>query len=309
MAIAVVGSLNVDYVVRVPRFPQPGETLTGTRFETFGGGKGANQACAAAKLGADVRLVGCVGGDPQGKWILEQLRAAGVDVSGVGHERAAATGIAVIEVADSGQNHIVIVPGANGHVDHRQLDAQRETIESASCVLLQLEVPDEAVTQAARMARRGGAVVILDPAPARLVSAELLSLCDFVTPNETELSALAGEPPAVSLTLAEVRRLAGIVRERTARVLVKLGPAGALLVGPEGEQRWRAPAVDAVDTTAAGDCFNAAFAVALSEGRPIVEAGRFAALAASLSVTRAGAQPAMPTRIDVEAFAASHDLA
>lgn len=308
MAITVVGSLNVDYVVRVPRFPQPGETLTGTRFDTFAGGKGANQACAAARLGAEVRLVGCVGADAQGDWILGQLRAAGVDVSGVNHESSTTTGVAVIAVAESGQNHIVIVPGANGSVDGHWLERQRQAIESARCVLLQLEIPDETVTEAARMAKRAGAVVVLDPAPARPVSAELLSLCDYVTPNETELSSLAGEPPAASLTRADVRRLAGIVRARAARVLVKLGSAGALLMGPEGEQAWDAPAVDAVDTTAAGDCFNAAFAVALSEGRPVVEAGRFAATAASLSVTRRGAQPAMPTRADVEAFAAARGL-
>ena len=309
MAITVVGSLNVDYVVRVPRFPQPGETLTGTRFDTFAGGKGANQACAAARLGAEVRLVGCVGGDAQGEWILNQLRAAGVDVSSVGHEASTTTGIAVIEVAECGQNHIVIVPGANGAVDLRWLEQQRQAIESATCVLLQLEIPDGTVTEAARMARRAGAVVVLDPAPARPVSAELLSLCDYVTPNETELSSLAGEPPAASLTRADVRRLVGVVRARAARVLVKLGPVGALLIGPEGEQSWDAPAVEAVDTTAAGDCFNAAFAVALSEGRPVADAGRFAAMAASLSVTRPGAQPAMPTRAEVDAFAAACGLA
>ena len=159
------------------------------------------------------------------------------------------------------------------------------------------------------MARRAGAVVVLDPAPARPVSAELLSLCDYVTPNETELCSLAGEAPAASLTRADARRLVGMVRARTARVLVKLGAAGALLIGPEGEQSWDAPEVEAVDTTAAGDCFNAAFAVAVSEGRPVVDAGRFAAMAASLSVTRPGAQPAMPTRAEVAAFAASRGLA
>jgi ribokinase len=305
MSIVVVGSLNVDYVVRVPRFPQPGETITGARFETFGGGKGANQACAAARLGAHVALIGQVGHDSQGDWVLGQLDAAGVDTAGVGRDPAETTGIALITVTADGQNSIVIVPGANGTFGCEGLERQRAAIEGARCVLLQLEIPDSVVLEAARIAKAAGACVLLDPAPAKPVSEDLLALCDYVTPNETELAALAGEPQAPALTRMGARRLADLVRRRgVARVLVKMGSAGALLVGESGDRFWAAPRVAAVDTTAAGDCFSGAFAVAVSEGRAEADAGRFATFAASLSVTRPGAQPSMPLRSEVDAFLA-----
>ena len=308
MSISVVGSVNVDYVVRVPRFPQPGETLAGTRFDTFAGGKGANQACAAARLGAPVQLVGQVGADPQGDWIVGQLDRAGVDTSAVGRDAATTTGMALIAVAADGQNEIIIVPGANGTFGLSWLREQREAIRRARCVLLQLEIPDAVVVEAARIARTAGACVLLDPAPARPVPPELLACCDYVTPNESELAALADQAPAASLGRPDARRLAEAVRRRhPVKVLVKMGSAGALLIGDGSERFWPAPEVEAVDTTAAGDCFNAAFAVALVEGRSEDEAGRFATLAASLSVTRRGAQASMPTRAEVEAFAGALD--
>lgn len=305
MSVVVVGSLNVDYVVRVPRFPQPGETLTGSRFETFAGGKGANQACAAARLGARVMLVGHVGQDAPGDWVVGQLDRAGVDTSAVGHDSGATTGIALITVADDGQNTIVLVPGANGTFSTEWLERQRTALAGARCVLLQLEIPDAVVLEAAKRGRAGGACVLLDPAPARPVSDELLACCDYVTPNETELAALAGHVPVATLGKAEAVHLAeALRRRRPVKVLVKMGSAGALLVGPDGVREWAAPAVPALDTTAAGDCFNGAFAVALAEGATEDEAGRFATFAASLSVTRAGAQPSMPTRAEVQAFIA-----
>lgn len=301
MSITVVGSLNVDYVVRVPRFPQPGETLTGDRFDTFGGGKGANQACAAARLGARVGLVGRVGRDSHADWLLGQLGADGVDLTCVGRDGTTSTGIALIAVAADGQNNIVLVPGANGTFDTSWVDAHAATIAASRCVLLQLEVPLPVVVAAARIASEAGATVLLDPAPARPVPDGLLALCDYVTPNETELAILAGEPPVASLDRERAARLAALVRARGARrVIVKMGAAGALLVGPGAESWWPAPRVDAVDTTAAGDCFNGAFAVALAEGRPEDDAGRFAVRAAALSVTRAGAQRSLPARAEVD---------
>jgi ribokinase len=309
MSITVVGSLNVDYVVRVTRFPRPGETLGGERFQTFAGGKGANQACAAARLGARVRLVGQVGDDPQGDWILTQLSSDGVNVSGVRRTRDTTTGVALITVAADGQNHIVIVPGANGTMGEEWLDAQSSAFDGAAAVLLQWEIPDAVVLGAARRARASGARVLLDPAPARPVPDGLLPLCDYVTPNESELASLAGARPATSLSRAEARQLADVVRRRGAsKVVVKMGAAGVLLVDGRGAGAWDAPRVDAVDTTAAGDCFNGAFAVALSEGRSEPDAVRFAMSAASLSVTRAGAQPSMPSRVEVEAFSATRAL-
>ena len=156
MSIVVVGSLNVDYVVRVPRFPQPGETLTGARFETFAGGKGANQACAAARLGARVQRVGQVGSAQQGEWVLGQSRAAGVDTTGVGRDPATTTGIALITVAAGGQNTIVIVPGANGTIQPSWLERQRAVLERARCLLLHLEIPGAIVFEAARIAKEAG---------------------------------------------------------------------------------------------------------------------------------------------------------
>ncbi len=305
MSVVVVGSLNVDYVVRVTRFPEPGETLTGNRFETFAGGKGANQASAAARLGARVALVGRVGQDGPGDWVVGQLNAAGVDTGAVGHDPGATTGIALITVADEGQNTIVLVPGANGAFEIEWLDRQHATLAGARFVLLQLEIPDAVVLEAARRARAAGAIVLLDPAPARPVSDELLACCDYVTPNESELAALTGQAPVTSLEREDAVRLAEQIRRRQpVKVLVKMGAAGALLVGPDGVRAWAAPAVQALDTTAAGDCFNGAFAAALAEGLIEDEAGRFATFAASLSATRAGAQPSMPTRAEVQAFMA-----
>lgn len=305
MSVVVVGSLNVDYVVRVPRFPQPGETLTGSRFETFAGGKGANQACAAARLGARVTLVGQVGQDAPGDWVVGQLDRVGVDTSAVRRDPGSTTGIALITVADDGQNTIVLVPGANGTFETQWLDRQGTALVGARCVLLQLEIPDAVVLEAAKRGRAAGACVLLDPAPARPVSDDLLACCDYVTPNESELAALAGYAPVASLGEGEAVRLAeSLCRRVRGKVLVKMGAAGALLVGPDGVRAWAAPVVQALDTTAAGDCFNGAFAVALAEGVPEDEAGRFATFAASLSVTRAGAQPSLPTLAEVQAFMA-----
>ena len=255
-------------------------------------------------LGARVRLVGQVGDDPQGDWILGELSADGVNVGGVGRTSATTTGIALITVAADGQNNIVIVPGANGTLAEPWLDSQTLAFASARVVLLQLEVPDAVVLASARKARAAGARVLLDPAPARAVPDELLRLCDYVTPNESELALLAGARPAASLSRTDARRLADSVRQRGAsRVLVKMGAAGALLVDDGGERAWEAPRVEAVDTTAAGDCFNAAFAVAMADGLDEGDAVRFAILAASLSVTRPGAQASMPRRAEVEQFA------
>jgi len=293
--IVVVGSLNADLTIRVPRFPVAGETLTGERFETFPGGKGANQAYAAARLGARVAMVGQVGADAHGEWLKRHLAEGGVDVSHVAVDPASATGVAVILVDASGQNEIVLAPGANGTFSSDRLDVAEGLLQSAAFVLLQLEIPLETVEKAARMARRGGARVILDPAPARDIPDALLAMADYVTPNETELAILSGRArPALQDS-------AQILRSRGARtVILKAGEQGALLVGDAGEHAWPAIKVDAVDTTAAGDAFNAAFAVALAEGQSDADAGRFATAAAACSVTRAGAQTSMPTRDEVE---------
>lgn len=298
--IVVVGSLNADLVVRLPRFPRPGETLPGESFAQFPGGKGANQACAAARLGAHVSMLGRVGTDAHGAWLCGSLAADGVDVDGVREDPTVATGVAVIAIDGAGQNQIVIVAGANGAFGAEALHADEARLHAADLVLLQLEIPLETVAAAAAAGRAARATVILDPAPARDLPDDLLAACDWLTPNESELAALVGRPVCALLDPEEAAAGARSLRARGARnVIVKLGAHGALLVTGDEERFVPAVPVTAVDTTAAGDCFNAAFAVALGEGRPPFDAASFAAAAAAVSVTRAGAQPGMPTRADV----------
>ena len=302
--IVVVGSLNVDLVVRVPRFPAPGETVVGTGFAVFPGGKGANQAVAAARLGGDVHMVGRVGDDDNGRLLLASLASAGVDAGGVRVDADATTGTAVITIDGAGQNTIAIVAGANGRLRPGDVEAQRSLLEAAVVLLLQLEVALDVVEAAARLGRGAGATVILDPAPARSEVLPLLGRADVVTPNETELACLAGAPSAPG-SVEEAAGLARVLLDRGAKsVIAKLGALGALEVTAAGRRFWPAHTVDAMDTTAAGDVWNGAFAVALAEGRSVDDAGAFASAAAAISVTRPGAQPSMPTRAEVEHFLA-----
>lgn len=290
--IVVVGSLNVDLVARVPSFPSPGETVTGSSFDIFPGGKGANQACAASRLGARVHMIGRVGDDAHGRLVADQLAASGVDTSRVVVDDAAPTGTALIAIDRSGQNEIVVVPGANGRVSVEDIESCRELVEQAGLLLLQLEVPLAAVAAASRVAHDAGTVVILDPAPANLAVLPMLPSVDYVTPNETELAVLTGGAGDARQMLAS----------GAGNVIAKLGAAGSQLVGSSGEWTWLGLEVEPVDTTAAGDVWNGAFAVALAAGEAIDSAGAFANAAAALSVTRPGAQPSMPTREEVDQF-------
>jgi ribokinase len=310
--IVVVGSLNLDLVCAgLPRFPLPGETLTGGRFATFPGGKGANQAFAAARLGALVSMVGAVGDDRDGDLLRENLSRAGVDVDHVSRDAEAATGVALILVTETGQNEIVLAPGANGAFTPSRLEPSAARIGDGKIVMLQLEIPLETVVAAAVRAKASRARVILDPAPARPLPDALLAYVDYLTPNETELCALtgggslsedAGEDEGAWLAAASRRARSLLGPGRARCVLVKLGAQGALLVTNEGEKRFAVAPVKVVDTTAAGDAFNAAFAVALLEGQSEEGAVAFACVAAAVSVTRAGAQPSMPTRAEVDAL-------
>jgi ribokinase len=294
--IVVVGSLNADLVTRLDRFPAPGETVTAKGFAIHPGGKGANQAYAAARLGGRVAMVGGIGGDAYGERLLQSLRSAGVDVSPVHRDAEAPTGLALITLDASGENQIVVVPGANARLTPELVQAHEARIAAAAVVLLQLEVPLEVVLAAARIARDGGAAVILDPAPAQPLPASLLKCVDFLTPNQSELQTLTGGAAGQQAEHA-ARSLAD---GSPLRVIVKMGEVGALLVDANGQAFWPALRVEAVDATGAGDAFNAALAVALAEGRPLPEAGRLAVAAGALCVTRAGAQPSMPTRQEVE---------
>jgi ribokinase len=300
--IIVVGSLNADYVINLSRFPLPGETVTGGNFAIYPGGKGANQAFAAARLGGRVSMVGQVGNDLHADELERNLASAGVDTTYLQRDSNIASGIAFISIDSEGQNQIIIVPGANGTFSAERLSPCQELIAVARVVLLQLEIPMDTVLAAARCAKHGGqGQVILDPAPAQDIPDELLTLADYITPNETELAMLNGVAFEGSLHRNEASQLARRLLSRGAqRVIVKLGSQGALLVGEGHEHFWPAVPVVAVDTTAAGDAFNAALAVALAAGESEVEAGEFAAVAAAYSVTRKGAQPSMPTLREVE---------
>lgn len=300
--ILVVGSLNADFVVRVDRFPAPGETLRGRQFDVFAGGKGGNQAAAAARLGGQVAMVGQVGDDAQGAWLRASLGSCGVDVSRVSTDERVSSGIALITTDAAGQNQIVVVAGANGTFSPDRLAPATPWLRQASVVLLQLEIPMATVERAAAEARSAGATVLLDPAPAADVPDQLLALATLVTPNESELAVLASAPlPDGPTTEVEIDRRAGHLLSRGASaVLVKRGAFGARLVTPSRRASWPAFPVEAVDTTAAGDAFGGALAVALADRADLEDAIRFACAAGALSVTRPGAQASMPTRHEVD---------
>ncbi len=298
--IVVVGSLNMDLVVRTPRLPRPGETIIGHEFITAPGGKGANQTVAAAKLGAAVGMVGRVGTDDFGRALRTNLRAGGADDTYVFTEDTASTGIAIIEVDDTGQNTIVVAPGANAHVMPADIDAARSMITSAQAVIVQLEIPLDTVLHALRLARRVNVLTMLNPAPAQTLSAELLTLADIPIPNEIEASLLTGLEVR---DFESAEQAADQLRQRGAQVVVvTLGERGAIAADDRGVKRVPAFQVKAIDTTAAGDAFVAALAVACADGRPLDTALREASASGALAATKLGAQPSMPTRAELDEF-------
>lgn len=296
-AIVVFGSINMDLVVRAPRLPAPGETLTGVSFLTSPGGKGANQAVACARLGAATRLIGRLGDDVFGGTLREGLRADGVDVTGVATSAGMPSGVALITVDEGGENTIVVVPGANGAMGEADATRLDGALEDARVLLVQLEVPLDAVVAAAQAARRRGITLILDPAPARPLPPALYAATDIITPNETEAATLTGIPTD---SRDGVRRAARALVERGARgALIKMGHKGVYWDDGRDGHFWDPVPVTATDTVAAGDAFNGALAVAVAEGRPFDDAIRWGLAAGACAVTKAGAQPSMPTREDV----------
>lgn len=303
-SIVVLGSLNMDFVVQVERLPAPGETTLGDDFRMIPGGKGANQACAAGKLArsARVKMVGRVGMDPFADHLKASLAAAGVDVASVMGTRDTPTGVALIWVERSGQNSIVVAGGSNGKVTPADVASWRGQWHGARCALFQLETPLETVEAGLRLASESGATTILDPAPAQPEAARLLPLAGIVTPNETEACLLLGRPPA-RIGLAEAPEVASALLAAGARaVVLKLGEQGCYYRDAEREIASEGFRVHALDTTAAGDTFNAALAVALSEGQSMTRALRFANAAAAISVTRFGAQASAPDREETDAL-------
>jgi ribokinase len=305
--IVVVGSLNFDIVVRTPRLPRVSETLMGTDAGTDFGGKGANQAYAAARLGGEVAMLGRVGSDEFGEKMCSNLVAAGCDVGGV-HSTHGDSGVALIMVSASGQNSIIVVPGANFRYLPADLRADAHRLAKAQYVLLQLEIPLETVMAAAQLAKGEGAQVILDPAPAPDSLPEgFLRSIDILTPNEVEAMKLTGRQGG-GLTLDEAGDVSKVLQSAGVKtVILKLGERGCFLAQGDAHTWIPAPRVDAVDTTAAGDVFNGALAVASSEGASLIEACRFAVRAAALSVTRLGAQRSVPTRTELDALSRASD--
>jgi ribokinase len=315
---SVVGSINMDIVTRMPRFPNPGETLRGSSFRMYPGGKGANQAVALARLGACVDLIGLLGDDMLGGGYRDILKREGIGADAVRTVEGSATGTASIEVIESGENHIVIVGGVNNLMNSEYVESQASIIQASKTLLLQLEIPERANIAAARIAKKAGATVILDPAPApspaHEISPELLSLVDIITPNETEAAILTGidtstdEGVALAIKALHARGIG--------RVIVKAGGKGAWYSDHDHARLVPAFRVQVVDTVAAGDSFNAGLAFALGElpaftegeGREFAGAIRFANATAALSTTKEGAQSAMPSLDEVKALLSRYPM-
>jgi ribokinase len=300
--LLVVGSINLDLVASSQRIPLPGETVSGNAFNTFPGGKGANQAVAADKLGAPVSMIGRIGNDAFGTQLRASLESAGVDTKAVEVVRTS-SGIALITTDANGQNAIVVVPGANGEMSPRELEKHLPLIREAGIVLAQLEIPLETIELLATIARRENIPLMLDPAPARSLPASLLASVDWLTPNETETLTLLQRKPA-DLRNEDLEDAAQqLLKQGCRNVLLKLGERGCYIALGTGE-RTLVPSyrVKAVDSTAAGDAFNGAFATSLLRGNDPISSVKYAAAVAAISVTRHGAQPSMPTSAEVEAF-------
>ena len=298
--VLIAGSLNMDFVVNVSRRPQAGETVFGDKFSRAPGGKGANQAYTLGKMGAETAMIGAVGADDDGQRMRENLQSVGVDTSGIAVLEGQDTGKAFIEVEPDGQNSIVVVAGANMKVTPAMIGQAEEWFQRCDAVVMQLEIPLESVLAAARLARRFGKKVILDPAPARKdLPAELFPLLDIIKPNETELEILTGIPADTPENIRKAGQQ--LLAKGVGQVIVTLGQQGSVLIEKDRMESVPARKVRAVDTTAAGDCYTAALICRLAEGNTI-EAMRFASQAAAIAVTRRGAQASIPNLKEVEEY-------
>ena len=298
--IFVVGSSNTDMVVRTSRIPRPGETIIGGTFMMIPGGKGANQAVAAARLGGNVTFVARTGNDMFGERSMVNYREAGIDTNYIFKDEEHPSGVALICVDDHAENSIVVSPGANAALSVQDIESVKKELDSAAYLLMQLEIPMETVEHAARLASAAGVKVILNPAPATQLSEALLKNVYLITPNRTEAELLTG----ITVNDLDDAKLAAnkLFDMGVANVIITLGSSGSLIRDAGGFAFQEARKVDAIDTTAAGDVFNGALCVALHEGKEIREAVRFASVAASISVTRMGAQSSIPAHEEVNTF-------
>ncbi|MGD1875092.1 MAG: ribokinase [Mastigocoleus sp.] len=309
MGIIVFGSINKDLVARASHLPRAGETLLGRDFFTASGGKGANQAVAAARLGISTYMVGRVGEDSFGKELVKDLQASGVKTDSIIYDENTSSGVAIITVDDAGENHIVVIPGANERVNGEDIHRLSELLTTAKTLLLQLEIPIETVISAADAAHKAGVKVILDPAPAHsTLPDELYQLVNIITPNEIEASQLVGfhvdeesVEKAANLLLEKLNRHNSTSEDMKA-VIIKLGAKGVFCTTSQESFFTKAFKVDTVDTTAAGDAFNGAFAAALSEGLSLQEAVKWGAAAGAIASTLPGAQPSLPSRTSFDMF-------
>ena len=299
--IVVIGSSNTDMIIKLDRLPKPGETILGGEFVTAAGGKGANQAVGAARAGGRVTFIARVGSDIFGEQAVAGFIRDGINVDHVLRDRQAPSGVALIFVARDGENCIAVAGGANARLSPADVKRARAAFAGAAVLVMQLETPLETVQAAADLAARCGLRVILNPAPARALPNKLLQKISILTPNETEAELLTGIK--VDGAAAAGRAVARLLARGVQTVILTLGARGAFVADAHGQRVVPGFKVKAVDTTAAGDIFNGALAVALAEGKVLAEAVRFANAAAALSVTRLGAQPSAPTRREIERFA------
>lgn len=298
--VVVIGSANMDFTVKVDRLPRVGETVSGGEFYTSFGGKGANQAVAAHKAGAEVRFVAKVGSDQNGDAILKHLSALGLHPGGVLRDESQPTGVALIVVDKTGRNAIAVAPGSNWHLTEEDIHRAEPHMAWGQVLLIQLEIPLPAVREALRLAKARGLMTILNPAPARVLPEEILSLADILTPNEVEAGTLTG---SVVQKAGEITRAArDLLQKGAGQVIVTLGEKGACWVREDVARAFSSFPVEAEDSTAAGDAFNGALASALAEGKSMEEAILFANAAGALAVTRKGAQESLPTRQEIHQF-------
>ena len=295
--ILVIGSLNMDTVIETPRIPVPGETIMGESVKNVPGGKGANQVYTIGKLGGDVSMIGAVGDDNFGDRMIENLKKVNVNVEGIERIEGGTTGQAFIPVDDSGENSIIVIGGTNGQVDEALLKKYEYLMDESDIVVMQQEIPLTTVMAAKEMAVKKGKLIIVDPAPAAAMPDEFWKDIDDIKPNETELGILIGKELH---TQEEYKAAAAeMLKKGVKHLLVTLGSKGCLLMTPDSEEFLPANKVQAVDTTAAGDCFTGAFAVALSQGKTEREAIAFAQKASAIAVTRKGAQTSVPSLEEV----------
>jgi len=291
--LCVIGSLNMDLVTTVDRFPKPGETIFGDTFKTFPGGKGANQAVALGRLGSDVLMVGKVGSDIYGTKYLEVLKNNKVRQDAVHIENEISSGVAVIQVNSKGENNIIVVPGANAEVDIKYIESKWSIIEEADIFLFQLEIPMIAVIHTMKKLKAQGKTIILDPAPAAKLPDEIFKYIDYITPNETEIEKLVEKKIESE---EDLKVAAEILLDKGVKVVIaKLGSKGACIIKKDEYVNIPGFKVDAIDTTAAGDSFNAGFAFALAQEKTLKECVKFGNAVGAISTTALGAQEAMPT--------------